>query len=219
MRPALVMRTNLLFVRSSSILWRAGVAHAGAQAAHHLIYGVAHGSPVRHAAFDAFGNELLVVLLEVTVLAAALHGAEAAHAAVDLELTSLIYLGLARRFLAACEHAAHHHDAAARGDGLDDVAGVLDAAVGNDGNAELVRALAALKYRADLRHADAGHNAGGADGAGAYADLDAVRARLDERFRRLGSCNVAGNELDVGVLLLDESDNAHDVRRMAVRAV
>ena len=51
----------------------------------------------------------------------------------------------------------------------------------------------------DLRHADAGHHAGGADGAGADADLDAVGAGLDEGVGAVGGGDVAGDELHVGI--------------------
>ena len=47
----------------------------------------------------------------------------------------------------------------------------------------------------DLRHADAGNDTGGADGAGADADLDAVRAGLDQGLGGFGGGDVARNEL------------------------
>jgi len=53
----------------------ADIAHTGAQAAHHLIDGLGHRSAERHAPLDTLGNKLLVVLLEVTVAAAAGHRA------------------------------------------------------------------------------------------------------------------------------------------------
>ena len=43
---------------------------------------------------------------------------------------------------------AEHHDAAARGKRLDDIAGVLDAAVGDDGDAVFVGDLARIPYTA-----------------------------------------------------------------------
>ena len=51
----------------------------------------------------------------------------------------------------------------------------------------------------DLRHADAGDDAGGADRAGPDADLDGVGARRRSRSRRrLGGGDVAGHDVDVG---------------------
>ena len=115
----------------------AGVAHAGTQTAHQLVNGVGKRSLVRHAALDAFRNKLLRVLLEIAVAAALPHGGEAAHAAVHLEAAALIQLGFARGFLAAREQRTDHDDVGARGERLDDVAGVLDAAVRDDRNAVL----------------------------------------------------------------------------------
>ena len=87
---------------------RSAVAHAGAQAAQKLEDGVAQRALVGHAAFNAFGHELLRILLEVAILAALLHRREGAHAAIDLELTTLIDFQRARRFLGARQQAAQH---------------------------------------------------------------------------------------------------------------
>ena len=66
----------------------AGVAHACPQASHHLEHSVRQGSLIRHAAFHAFGHELLLFALEVPVAAALAHSAQAAHAAIHLELAA-----------------------------------------------------------------------------------------------------------------------------------
>ena len=50
--------------------------------------------------------------------------------------------------------------------------------------------------RADLRDADARHDTRRADRAGPDADLQRVGARVDERPRRLGGGDVAGDDLD-----------------------
>ena len=59
----------------------------------------------------------------------------------------------------------------------------------------------------------------GAYRAGAYADLDAVRAGLDEGLGALGGGDVAGYEADLGEVLLHERDAAHDVGAVAVGGV
>ena len=197
----------------------AAVAHAGAQATHHLEYCVGHGPLVGHTALDALGHELLRAGLEVAVSGAFLHGADAAHAAVDLELAALEDLALAGAFLAAREHGAHHDDPRACGQSLHDITGVLDAAVGNDGDAVLVGHGCRLEHGGYLRHAYAGDHAGGADGAGADANLDAVRPRLYECLGSLGRGDVAGNELYLGEGVLHKAHAAHDIRRVAVRRV
>lgn len=53
----------------------AGVTHAGAQAAQHLVYTVRQRPLVRNAALDPFGNQFFRVGLEVAVGAALIHGA------------------------------------------------------------------------------------------------------------------------------------------------
>src|SRR5690606_17900562 len=89
---------------------------------------------VGHAAFDAFGNELVGVVgrvLKVTVGRAVGHGAYAAHAAIRLIRTTLKQHHIAGRFFGAGEHAAHHAGGSTRRQGLGNVARVADAAVGN----------------------------------------------------------------------------------------
>ena len=49
--------------------------------------------------------------------------------------------------------------------------------------------------RRDLRHADAGDDARGADRARADADLDRIGARADQIQRRLARHDVAGDDL------------------------
>ena len=198
---------------------RAAVTHTGAEAADHLVHRFGHRPAVWHAPLNALGNELGVFLLEVAVLRPLRHRSERTHAAVDLELAALEHLGLARGFLAPGKHRAEHHDAAARGERLDDIAGVLDAAVGDDGNAVFVGDLRAFHHGGDLRHADARDDARRADGAGADADLNAVGPRLNERLRGGGGGDVAGDELRVGVFGLDVLHRFHDVAGVAVGTV
>ena len=88
------------------------VAHARAQAADELVDVDRERAAVRHAALDALGHELLVVVdlaLEVAVLAALRHRAERAHAAVDLVRAALVEDELAGRLVGAGEERADHH--------------------------------------------------------------------------------------------------------------
>src|SRR6185436_13772712 len=175
----------------------AAVAHARAEAADELVDELAEAALERDHAFDAFGDELGLVLdraLAVALLRAADHGAFGAHAAVDLVAAALVDHGLAGAFLAAREETADHHARGAGGDGLRDVARVADAAVGDHRDARGARDAGDVGDRGDLRHADARDDAGGADRSGADADLDAVRARRDQVLRRLGGRDVAGDD-------------------------
>src|SRR6185503_4876216 len=72
--------------------------------------------------------------------------------------------------------------------------------------------------RSDLRHADARDDARGADGARPDADLDAVRAVLDERLGALARADVAADDLDL-VFLLYPGHAVENPLRMAMRGV
>src|SRR5262249_21145266 len=138
----------------------AGVAHARAQAAHHLVHDRAHRALVRNAALDAFRHQLLDFarrVLEVAILRAlrGAHRAERAHAAIRLVAAALVELDLAGRLFRACEHRADHYAVRARGNRLGEVAGVAHAAVGDQRDAARFQRFGHRHDRADLRHADA----------------------------------------------------------------
>ena len=71
----------------------------------------------------------------------------------------------------------------------------------------------------DLRDADPGDDARRADAPRADADLHRVGPRVDERLGRLGGRDVAGDDLDVRVLLLRRADGVDDALRVPVRGV
>src|SRR5471032_1232089 len=196
----------------------AGVAHAAAQSADHLEDVHGQRTLVRHASFDAFRHELQIfrVGLEVAVLRTLLHGADGAHSAVRLVRAYLEENDVARGFLGAGEERADHHRVRAGRERLDDVSRVLDATVGDAGDAELHGRLHAAVDCADLRNTHAGHNPSGADGAGTYADLDGVGAGFAKSLRGIASGDVAGDELDVAELLLQLANRFDDRPRMPV---
>ena len=209
--PALVMRTNFGLRAHLVDVGAARVTHRGAQAAGELVQDRDDAALVRHAAFDAFRHELLDLgrgVLEVAVARAVRlrHRAERAHAAIRLVRSALVELDFARRFFGAGEQAAHHHAVRARDDGLGDVAGEADAAVGDQRHAVRRQRRGDVGDRGDLRHADARDDAGRADRARADADLDRIRAGVDQRQRRLGRHDVAGDDLLVRPLGLDALD-------------
>ena len=49
----------------------------------------------------------------------------------------------------------------------------------------------------DLRHADPGDDARGADRAGAHSHLDGVGSGIDEAAGALGGADIAGNDLQI----------------------
>ena len=184
------------------------------------------------AAFDAFGDEFgeaiaagfgfgeidavvevageVVLALEVALAGALGHGGERAHAAVGLEAAALIEDGFAGGFVDAGEEGAHHADVGAGGDGFGNVAGILDPAVGDDGNVAFAAGAGGLGDGGDLGHAGAGDHAGGADGARADADFDGVGAGVHEGERALVGSDVAGEEVDVGEAFFAVADGFED---------
>src|SRR5215212_9102705 len=71
----------------------AAVAHAGAEAADHLIDEVAQWAAIRDSAFDAFGDEFFGLgdlALAIAVFGAVDHGPHATHSAVGFVSPSLI---------------------------------------------------------------------------------------------------------------------------------
>src|SRR5690606_31040228 len=97
------------------------------------------------------------------------------------------------------------------------VAAFGDAAVGDDPDVVLAGGARGDVKRGELRDADAGDHAGGADGAGALADLDGIGAagREGGGARRRG--HVASNDGEVGEGFADQFDDLADAFGVAVR--
>ena len=147
----------------------AAIAHAGTHATRHLVNDGDDRTLVRHPAFNAFWHQFVGVrivgigLLKIAVGTALLHGAQTAHAAIGLVAAPLIQDYLARRFFGAGKHAAHHHGAGTGGKCFGNIAAETNAAVGNQRNAAAPECGRDTVNRHDLRHADTGHDAGGAN--------------------------------------------------------
>src|SRR6185503_2572465 len=143
------------------------------------------------------------LVLEVAVAAAAPHRPDRAHAAVLLEAPALIQNQLAWALIRAGEQVADHRRARADGQGLRDVSGEADAAVGDHRDLVRLGRLGTVDDRSDHRDADAGHDAGRANRPAADADLDRIHALIDQRLGAFGGGHVAGNQIDVGEALPD----------------
>src|SRR5690606_20593250 len=198
----------------------ADVAHGRAQATGKLVDDAADRAAVRHAPLDAFRHQLVGVgrILEVAVLGTLLHRAQRTHAAVALVAAALEQLDLARGFLGAGEQAADHHRGRTGGDRLADVAGVADAAVGDQRDALLQR-LGHQVDGGDLRHAHARDHARGADRARAHANLHRVGTGVVQGQRGLAGDNVAAHHLHLREVLLDPGHAVQHALRVAVRGV
>ena len=104
-------------------------------------------------------------------------------------------------------------------DRLGDVAGILDAAVGDDRDVAVAHGACGLGDRRDLRHACAGNDARGADRAGPNADLDAVGSGLRQLASAIEGADVAGQEIDFRQRRLDLPDGFDHAGRVSVSAV
>ena len=87
------------------------------------------------------------------------------------------------------------------------------------GTSALDAASAADMDRGQLRHADPGHDPGGADGAGPDADLDRIGAGIDQRLGTVGRGHVAGDDLGIIAQPLGLLDPLQHALGMAMRRV
>ncbi len=103
---------------------------------------------------------------------------------------------LARSLFTACEGAAEHHGGCAGHKSLGNVAGVVDATVGDAWNTGGTAGLSGLIHGGELRNADTGDHAGGADGARTHANLDGVDSGVDHGLCALTRRHVAADDID-----------------------
>src|SRR6516164_9250703 len=100
-----------------------------------------------------------------STVAAAPHGADRAHAAIGLVGAALIKKDLTRRLVGAGKQRSHHGAVGAGGERLGEIAGIFDAAVGDDRRVAPARDLDRIHDGGELRYADTGDHARGADRA------------------------------------------------------
>jgi hypothetical protein len=81
------------------------------------------------------------------------------------------------------------------GERLGKVARISDAAVRNYRHVALLRHLHGLDQRSELRHADAGYDAGSADRARPDSDLDASAPGIDQSLGAVGGRHIARHHL------------------------
>ena len=126
---------------------------------------------------------------------------------------------VARRLVGAGEPGADHHVGRPGGQGQGHVARMAHPAVGPHVAAEFPCRRGTFDDGGELRPADAGHHAGGAHRAGADADLDDRRARVDQVTGALGGHHVAGGQRQPEVQRGDRLDGVEHLRLMSVRGV
>src|SRR5262249_3327108 len=111
---------------------------------------------------------------------------------IDLEAAPLVDDRLPRALGEARKETAEHDAVRAGGEGLGDVAGIPYTPVRDQGHSALGHALASLVDRGNLRNADAGDDAGGAD---RVVNDGVVR---DEAVRRAIDLDVVNGDDEVG---------------------
>ena len=112
-----------------------GVTHARPEAADELVDARLERPPEGNPPLDPLGNQLQAafdVVLHIAVAASRLHGLERPHPPVHLVASPLKQDGLPGTLLRPREEAPDHDGVGARGQGLGDITGELDAAVGYD---------------------------------------------------------------------------------------
>ena len=198
---------------------RAQITHAALDAADELRQHPVHRAAHFLQRLDAFGRHFargVRLLMAVARRAAGFHGGETAHAAILLVHLAADLHDIARGFRATRQNAAAH-DGVAEGQGLHDVAGLCDATVGDDANFLLRRRAGADVKGGQLGNPHAGHDARGADGAGALADLDGVRTAIREIIHARRAGDIAGDDGQLGKRVAQDPHHVAHALAVAVR--
>ena len=182
------------------------IAHGRSHAPGHLVNDADHRAFVRHTTFNALGHQFVGIrvagggFLKVTVCAALLHGTNAAHATIAFVTASLVKNDFARCFFGTCEHATHHNARCACRNRFGNVTAVANAAIGNQRHTRALQGHGDVVNGSDLGHAHTGHDAGGANRAGANAYLHTVRTRLDQGQGGSAGGDIAAHHINMRVI-------------------
>src|SRR5690606_7249399 len=200
----------------------AHVTHRRLEAAGELVQYACNRALVGNLALDTFRHQLQRVAnlrLEVAVRRAARHGADRTHAAIRLEGAPLVQIDLARRLVGARKQRADHCRVCAGGDRLGKIARILDSAIGDDGNALLLRDTDGTHDRSQLRNADTCNNARRADGAGPDTDLYAISAGINQRLCAFWRGDVTGDDAYCARNLFRPCHGIKNPLRVAMRRI
>src|SRR5699024_1559414 len=124
--------------------------------------GISKRSFISCPSLNAFRDQLFGVLslLEIAVLGARFHGTNRTHAAINFILPSLEYFRFSGTFRYAGKHAAEHNSMCTGCKCLNNITGILDAAVSYNRNTIFGSCDGAIMNSGYLRNADTGHNPG-----------------------------------------------------------
>jgi hypothetical protein len=117
------------------------------------------------------------------------------------------------------KQATQHDGVRTGGNGLGDIAGIADAAVGDHRHVGRSQRGRDVVDGGDLRHADTCDDARGADRARTDADLDAVGAGVNQRPGRVGRGDVAADHVQMREGALDPAHAVEHALRMTVRGI
>src|SRR5262249_46307087 len=126
---------------------------------------------------------------------------------------------LHRALFGSGKQRADHHHAGAGGNGFADIARVLDAAIGNYGNAGITTGTRGFRDGGDLWDAGPGDHTRGADRSRTDADFHRVGAGFDQRAGALVRADVAGQQIDLRKLRFDQLDGFQHTAGVAVSAI
>ena len=201
---------------------RAAVAHRRPKPTNHLEDGIAQRSLVGNAALDAFGNELLNIILgilEVSVTASLSHRFNRAHSSIQLVAPSLIQHLFPWAFIDSGEEAADHDHIGTRSDRLGNISGLLHTAIGDQGNSRPGGYAGTLENRSQLGNPDTRNDARCTDRTGPNADFHCIGTGPDEIARSLRRGHVARHELSVGELALEVPHRINHTAGMPVGSI
>lgn len=165
------------------------------------------------------GVALLAVLATVAGLLV-LHGVDAAHATVSLDQLALSgNEGGTRRLSGTGEETTHHDSGSAKGEALDNVADVLNTAIGNARNAEAGSESADTVNGSGLGATDSHDLLGDAGRTTAHTNSETVDTGRNEGGGLLAGDDVTTNDIKTRELGLAPLDHVNLVHAVALGAV
>ena len=186
---------------------RTGIPHTRTQPTHQLMNNSRHRTFIRHASFDAFGNQLFstrIYILKISIARSlrVRHGAQRTHATIGLVTSALIELNLTWRLFGASKHTTNHHDVRTCGDHLRDIARISNATIRYYTNIGVLQRLDNIGYCRNLRNTNARYDTRGTDRTRTDTHFNCVSASLCQISSCIGSGNVAADYRNLWVFIL-----------------
>ena len=144
---------------------------------------------------------------------------QTAHASVGLDTLPLVPEVLSRGLRGACQQTTHHDRTSTERKGLHDVSDIRDTAVSDHRDTKLVREFRDGVHGGSLRATDRHNLLGDTNRAGAHAHAKTIRTSSNEARGLLAGDDIAGDDLELGVRLLDPPDHLDLEDRVALRGV